>query len=154
MGTSDSIKLEYGVSEGIFSGSSKLLKRKCLVRRAGIVNLYGPAGSRSSKKIVIATCASFCEALRMQQASWLVMSGAGPWLFPGMYPSGIAHLIWPIDSIPITAHKQIAVRRENGLHHMLGDRAGDAAAGENLSYRLTTFPESRNIAAPTNPQKT
>ena len=63
MGTSDSIRLEYVVSRGMVSGCSKLLKRSCLVRRGAIVNLYGPTDSRSSKKIVIATCVAALEAL-------------------------------------------------------------------------------------------
>ena len=39
------------------SGCSKLLQRRCLVRRGAIVNLSGPIGSRFPKKIVVATCA-------------------------------------------------------------------------------------------------
>jgi hypothetical protein len=74
------------------------------------------------KKIVIATCASLFDALRMQQASWLVISGPAPWLFPGMYPSGIAHVVCPIDSIKTRARKQIDVRFGNGLHNSLRPR--------------------------------
>ena len=44
--------------------------------------------------------------------------GAGPWLCAGIYPSGIAHIVCLIDSIEITAHKQIGVRRENGLRDL------------------------------------
>ena len=47
----------------------------------------------------------FSEELRMQQASWLVICGAGPWLFPGIYPSGIAHVVCPIVFIKTSGHK-------------------------------------------------
>lgn len=41
-------------------------------------------------------CRSARLAFKMQNASWLVNSGAGPWLHPGMYPSAIAHVFLPI----------------------------------------------------------
>ena len=55
----------------------------------------------------------------MQQASWLVICGAAPWLFPGIYPSGIAHVVRPIVSIKPSGHKKIDLRYGTGLHDLV-----------------------------------
>ena len=64
MGTFDSISVEYSVLCGMRSGSLRALKRTCFERRAGTVTSYGPAGSRSLKKIVIVTEASLSELFK------------------------------------------------------------------------------------------
>src|SRR5262249_17972534 len=45
------------------------------------------------------TCASLSPVFNMQTVSWLVMSGAGPLLSPGMKPSAIAQCFRPIALI-------------------------------------------------------
>ena len=54
----------------------------------------------------------------MQQASWLVICGVGPWLFPGIYPSGIAHIVCPIRFHEKQFIRKIGARRGNGLHDL------------------------------------
>lgn len=49
---------------------------------------------------VIAMLASVAPALRRQQASWLSISGDGPWLRPGIYPSAIARRWRPTSCMP------------------------------------------------------
>src|ERR1044071_2562760 len=58
IGRSDSMRLAYSVALGTGSGSWRSLKRTCLVRLAGTVTVYGPAGSRSAKYRRISTVAS------------------------------------------------------------------------------------------------
>ena len=66
--------------------------------------VYGPTGSRLAKKMVTRTCASRSPALRKHATSWLVIAGAGPVLFPGMYPSAIAQVFRPIALIGSPSH--------------------------------------------------
>src|SRR5580658_3734601 len=98
IGTSDSKTDEKSVSRGTGAGSSRSLKRKCKVRRAGTMTRYA-TGSRSAKNTVTVSRASLSPALRMHAVSWEIKARLENELCEGIYPSAIDHRLRPMGCI-------------------------------------------------------